>query len=79
MIERDSLKALDEALSILEQGFSAMPGEDGVFMVMPGGMTIRPNGQAGIACPVLPAEQESVAGELAASASQNLGEQVSQC
>ena len=34
-------------------------------MVMPCGMTIRPNGQAWIACPLLPAEQESEAGELA--------------
>jgi len=79
MLEHESLKALDEALAVLEQGFAAMPGEAGEFMVMPSGMTIRPNGQAGIACPVLPAEQESVAGELAASASQNLGERVFQC
>ncbi|HET7176271.1 MAG TPA: hypothetical protein VFK21_09685 [Gammaproteobacteria bacterium] len=40
MLERDGLKLL---------------GEGGDFMVMPSGMTIRPNGQAGIACPVLPA------------------------
>jgi hypothetical protein len=42
MLERDSLKALEE-------------GEAGDFMVMPGGMTIRLNGQTGIACTVLPA------------------------
>src|SRR5579885_2054362 len=45
-------------------------GEGGEFMVMPSGMTTRPNGQAWIACPVLPAEQESGAGELAVSANQ---------
>jgi hypothetical protein len=47
MLERDSLKVLDEALAVLEQGFASMPGEGGDFMVMPGGMTIRLNGQAG--------------------------------
>jgi hypothetical protein len=48
MLERDSLKMLD--------------GEAGDFMVMPGGMTIRPNGQAGIACPVLRSEQAAKTG-----------------
>ena len=62
MLERDSLKLLDEALATLEQGFAALPGEAGDFMVMPEGMTIRPNGQAGIACPVLRSKQEAKTG-----------------
>lgn len=31
MLERDSLRMLDEALAVLEQGFAAMPGEAGIF------------------------------------------------
>ncbi len=64
MLERESLKVLEEALSILEQGFSEMVEAFGdASMVMPGGMTIRPNGQARTALPCAArSEQEAKTG-----------------